>query len=68
LKTENSLRATPELREAVNKGILARESKVKVKSRSGKFASKKPDQNDMLWLKNSGQRLRTLLDLLEQSN
>jgi len=57
---------TTNLRAAVEKGIKARESKIKGENRRGPSAAKKiVDTQDMMWLKASGQRMMCLLAFVE---
>jgi hypothetical protein len=57
---------TEELRRAVEKGIEARENKVKsTRKRTARNIEDKEDVN-MVWLKGSGRRLRSLLNLVRR--
>lgn len=58
---------TPSLDTAVEKGIIARQTKVKGDRRKKENGAKRKDEeNDMVCLKASSQRLRSLLFLVEQ--
>lgn len=59
---------TPSLVSAVEKGIAARENKVKGDKRRKDINLKsKAEDSDMVWLKSSGERLRMLLVWIEKS-
>jgi hypothetical protein len=60
---------TPSLDTAIEKGILARETKAKGdKRRKGNGAKSKREDSDLVWLKASGERLRSLLSLVERKS
>ncbi|KAH8684708.1 hypothetical protein BGZ60DRAFT_367404 [Tricladium varicosporioides] len=55
------------LREAIETGIVARESKIKGdKRRKDTNRRTKQDESDLLWLRASGERLRLLVNWVEQ--
>ncbi|KAH6679591.1 hypothetical protein B0J14DRAFT_472888 [Halenospora varia] len=58
---------TPNLEEAIEKGIVARENKIKGDRRK-KDANRrtKQDESDLVWLRASGERLRLLMNWVEQ--
>jgi len=59
---------TPRLVSAVEKGILARESKIKGdKRRKDSGVKNKVEDSDLVWLKASGERLRMLLDWIKKN-
>jgi len=60
---------TPSLEEAIEKGVQARENKIKNDKRKKENGLKrKEEENDRLWLRASGERLRSLLILVERKN
>jgi hypothetical protein len=61
---------TPSLDSALEKGIMARENKAKgdKKKKKDHGVKKKEDQEDWVWLKASGERLRTLHAWVEQNS
>jgi hypothetical protein len=60
---------SPTLDAAVEQGIIARESKAKGdKRKRDTVTRKKADENDLAFLKASGQRLRSLLSWIEQQD
>jgi hypothetical protein len=60
---------TPSLDAAIEKGILAREIKIKGdKRRRDADARSKDEENSRMWLKASGERLRSLLSWVEERN
>jgi hypothetical protein len=60
---------TPSLDGAIEKGILARENKIKGdRRRKDSGVRTKDEENDREWLEASGERLRSLLSWVEQSN
>ncbi len=60
---------TPSLDGAIEKGILARENKIKGdKRRKDSGLVTKDEENNREWLRASGERLRSLLSWVEQSN
>lgn len=58
---------TPNWHHAIHEGILAREKKVKSHGRRNSKRTKSEDE-DLMWLISSGQRLRTLLEWVEKTN
>jgi hypothetical protein len=60
---------TPSLDGAIERGILARENKIKGdKRRKDNSIRTKEEENDREWLTASGERLRSLLLWVEQNN
>ena len=67
VKSKVLVLGTPSLRAAVEKGIKARENKIKGDNRrGGSTAAKKEEAQDRMWLKASGQRMMCLLNFVEQ--
>jgi hypothetical protein len=63
LKSGAEIKYTADLKGAVEKGIAARENKIKTDKRRG-AASKKQDEEDKIWLKASEIRLKSLLAMV----
>ncbi|KAF4628730.1 hypothetical protein G7Y89_g9424 [Cudoniella acicularis] len=57
---------TLDLDHAIEKGILARQNKVKGDKRRKETTKKKGEDSDMMWLNASGERLRLLLEWIER--
>jgi hypothetical protein len=58
----------PTLDAAIEKGILARESKAKNDKRRRDDSARKQEDNDRMWLRASGERLRSLLAWVKRQN
>jgi len=66
---DNAVEDTPSLRAAVEKGIKAREAKIKGDKRRGarhNAAARKEELADRQWLNASSTRLRSLMKWVEQ--
>ena len=69
MKSSVLVLGTRSLRVAVEKGIRARESKIKGENRRGGSAAKtKEEAQDRMWLKASAQRMMCLLAFIEQGD
>lgn len=58
---------SPSLEAAVEKGILARENKIKADKRKRENGIKKGEEGDLFWLKASAQRLRCQIAWMRQN-
>ncbi len=59
---------SPDLEAAVEKGILARENKIKADKRRRENVAKKGEEQDLFWLKASAQRLRCQIAWMKQND
>lgn len=67
--TAAGVEPTPSLKAAIEKGITVREAKTKIdRRRKENSVKRKEEESDKLWLMGSGERLKSLLALLELNN